>query len=83
MSFFPTSDRDFCFQLRPIDQSFEADMMNNLTKTPELMGCVSNKEMREINTDVLCAKPEYEGSDMYKELTEAQVIFLVTRCNDM
>ncbi|KAI0221070.1 hypothetical protein LSAT2_027511 [Lamellibrachia satsuma] len=66
--------------LRPIDKSFDADIMNNLTETPELMGCVSNKEMREINTDVLCAKPEYEGSDMYKELTEAQRRLVYERC---
>ena len=59
--------------MRPIDKNVDKDTMKDLVETPELLGIVSNKEMRAIRKDVLCANPTTDGSDMFKELTEAQV----------
>ena len=66
-----------CCKLRPIDENVDSETIKNLTETPELLGCISNNEMRKIQKKVLCAELESDDSDMFKDLTEAQVTFLV------
>ena len=59
--------------MRPLGENVDKDTMKDLVETPALIGIVSNTEMRAIQKEVLCANPTTDGSDMFKELTEAQV----------
>jgi len=45
--------------------------MKQFTEAPELLGIVSNTEMRAIKKDILC--PKTDDADTFKELAEAQV----------
>ena len=45
--------------------------MKQFTEAPELLGIVSNKEMRAIQKEILC--PTSDDADTFKELAEAQV----------
>ncbi|KAI0221069.1 hypothetical protein LSAT2_027510 [Lamellibrachia satsuma] len=68
--------------LRPIDENVDSETIKNLMETPELLGCISNNEMRKIQKKVLCAELESDDSDMFKDLTEAQRRLVYERCQN-
>jgi len=62
--------------MRPIGETVDEETMRKLVETPDLLGCVSNREMRTINKNVLCNQSQADDIDMFRDLTEAQVSYL-------
>jgi len=61
--------------MRPIDKTVDEETMRNLMETPDLLGCVSNKEMRAISKNVLCNQSQADDTHTFRDLTEAQVAY--------
>jgi len=64
-----------CDQLRPVSDASQDDM-RTLFGNAALLGCIGNRELREVPPSVACIQPDENGTDIYADLTSNQVFTL-------